>query len=340
MAPFGGGDGVYIAGHGDGIGLEVNRSLGDADRRKLGFSRLRLATAGRDGFAIRGEPPGGADIAGYSPKSPDDYKPNGIVFDQTSGDLHCFIARGTGSKGSAALANRRRAWVLTSLDRGRSWNVGDLPPLGRDPVFDATKSGGLVPIGVCQSSEGSVHDDGHVYLYFNRQGNAKSFDLYPSGNSKGSPQAGLLRPDLGPAGSPAEARARTSGPLELQLLDGRRLVGRRRLGRGDPGPLAIDLHGQALPRLVDPAPRQVRRRQDAHIHKSGWARPTSLGARSRRRWTSRWASRRIASSSSSPPSSCPSPAIADGNETIFPLVVSGAPYYDCLGLAAVEFERD
>jgi len=60
MAPFGGGSRVYLAGHGDGIGLEVNRSLGGADRHSLGFSRLKIATAGREGFAIRGEPSGSA----------------------------------------------------------------------------------------------------------------------------------------------------------------------------------------------------------------------------------------------------------------------------------------
>jgi hypothetical protein len=207
MAPVGGGEGVYIAGHGDGIGLEVNRSLGDADRRSLGFSRLRITTAGRDGFAIRGEPQGGADIAGFSPRAPDDYKPNGIVFDQTSGDLHCFIARGTGSRGSPALANRRRAWVLTSRDRGRSWNVGDLPPLGRDPAFDATESDGLVPIGVCQRPEGSVQEDGQIYLYFNRQGNAKSFDLYPSGNAKAALRPVYCGRIAAPTGRSADERA-------------------------------------------------------------------------------------------------------------------------------------
>ena len=207
MAPFGGGSRVYLAGHGDGIGLEVNRSLGGADRHSLGFSRLKIATAGREGFAIRGEPSGSADIAGYSPKAPDDYKPNGIVFDQLSGDLHCFIARGTGKKGSAPLANRRRAWVITSLNRGRRWNVGDLPALGRDPVFDATEGPGLVPVGVCQRPEGSVHEGGHVYVYFNRQGNAKSFDLYPSGNSKAALKPVYCGRISAPRDLPAEARA-------------------------------------------------------------------------------------------------------------------------------------
>lgn len=342
MAPLGGGDGVYLAGHGDGIGLEVNRSLGRADRRNLGFSRLRITTAGRDGFAVRGEPSGGADIAGYSAASPDDYKPNGIVYDQRSGDLHCFIARGTGKKGSAALSNRRRAWVITSTDRGRSWDVDALPPLGRDPVFDATEGSGLVPVGVCQRPEGSVHDDGRVYVYFNRQGNAKSFDLYPSGGARAALRPVYLARIDAPGGGSAEARAahfRNSRNYSFWTGGG------GWSGGGDAG-AAEPVHSPSvymgkhflvwwIPRL---AKYVAAKTHSVHSVWLGTAdRPwgpfaTAMDKRlgeSRNRGQLKFTAQLL-----------PSPAIADGDETVFPLVVSGAPYYDCLGLAAVEFERD
>lgn len=337
MAPFGGGDGVYIAGHGDGIGFEANGSSGD--RHNLGFSRLRITTAGRDGFAIRGEPSGGADIAGYTVKSPDDYKPNGLVFDQRSGDLHCFIARGTGSKGSAALANRRRAWVLTSFDKGRSWNVGDLPRPGQNPVFDATRSGDLVPVGVCQRPEGSVQEDGYIYVYFNRQGNAKSFDLYPTGDSKASLRPVYCGRIAAPEGlAPGERAAHFRDRTNYGFWTG------GDWSAGGNAAAATPVHSPStymgkhflvwwIPRLgkyVAAKTHSVHRiwlgTADQPWGPFATAMDKKMGASDNREQLKFTAQL------------LPSPSIADGDETIFPLVVSGAPYYDCIGLAAVRFE--
>lgn len=64
-----------------------------------------------------------------------------------------------------------------------------MAPIGRSPVFDATSGDGLVPIGVCNLADGSVHPDGQVHFYFNRPGDAKSHDLCP----------GAARPEVTPS---------------------------------------------------------------------------------------------------------------------------------------------
>lgn len=172
LAPLGGDRDVYLGAGGDGIGFVDGAGSGAKERKKLVFSSIRLVAAG-DNIRCTPHPTAAqADIAGYDVRRKgDDLKPNALFFDQATGDAYCFVARGRDE-------NRRRAWLIASGDRGRSWNVGDLPPLPRDPAFDANAPGRLTPVGVCNRPEGSVHPDGHLYFYFNRQGNAKSRDLY------------------------------------------------------------------------------------------------------------------------------------------------------------------
>ena len=166
--------GEYPAAEGDGLGLLLSPSA--EKPADMNFTRFTvLADPAGGGFTVRG-----TDVATLRVGPPDDYKPNAIVHDQANGDLHCFIARGR------KLATRRRAWLLTSALDAKSWNVRDLPPLDRADlaVFDATRPGGLVPVGVCNRPGGAVDAEGWIYLYLDRQGNLSSMHLYPAGDPR------------------------------------------------------------------------------------------------------------------------------------------------------------
>lgn len=166
----------YLAASGDGVGFLNDPAIDNlVEKRKLMFSRLRFVVDSGNFEPTRYQAGVDADIKGYNVSDPDDLKPNALFYDQTYGDLHCFVACGTGA--TSALVNRRRAWLITSFDQGQNWNIGDLPALGVDPDFDATSPvNELVPIGVCNRLGGSVIN-GYIYFYFNRQGNVKSDEL-------------------------------------------------------------------------------------------------------------------------------------------------------------------
>lgn len=182
----------FIGAHGDGIGLADDPSIPNTtEKRDFGFTRARFYISPQKNFRVRtGTSAIDDDLVDYNAPSNDDYKPNAIFLDQNNGDLHCFIARGDDT------VTRRRAWLLTSAPDGGSWKSYNASGTASDPsglpalpggfIFDATTSNGLTPVGACNRPEGAVHSDGKIYLYFNKQGNLKSDFLYPSGNP--SPQ--------------------------------------------------------------------------------------------------------------------------------------------------------
>lgn len=174
FAPTGDED-VYYGAGGDGDGFE------GSDRYSIVFAepRLQVITDGQGrrtyafGPAARG---GRINKHGRNAAGPDGYKPNALFYDQrpAAREMHAFISRGTDPD------YRRQAWLVTRNRHDDDWdfspaNLGTLGPGNSRKVFDATLGGAeYTPVGVCQRPNGSIHPDGRLYFYFNKQGNLKS----------------------------------------------------------------------------------------------------------------------------------------------------------------------
>lgn len=204
-------------------------------------------------------------------------------------------------------------------------------------MFDAVPSGGLVPVGVCNRPGGSVHPDGYVYLYFNRQGNLKSFDLYPGADRFRDRRPLYCGRIAIPRGlSPTQRVAFVKNRQNYRFKTARGWSGPGDTAAADPimtPPYHMGKHFVAwwVPRLgrYVGAKTYIVHNVWLGVSDTPWGpfrevlneRFGLAGERDRLKFTAQL---------------LPSPSIPDGNGRFFPLAVSGAPYYDGFGLAKVK----